>query len=310
MISPSVRTVGMFGAVVAVLSMVASLSTGQTRPEPRPSEWPWTPARLPDGQPNIQGFYIPPEWGQPFERVDNAPVPSKAATEFHRTFIEESSFSEIPLSKNTNPIIVDPPEQRPPYLPWAQAARRFIQKSDGELGPLRRKLLNPRSRCLPLGLPNAHWPHPHSAVQILQRRGAVVFLHEPNHQYRVVPLDGGPHPGPDIKLWMGDSRGKWEGNTLVVDVTNFTERTWLWGGAVFHSDALHLIERFTPLAAGVIEYEATIEDPKVFSKPWKIRFVPYKKAPPDQELFEFACHEGNRSLEDAFGADTKHSANP
>src|SRR5205809_587984 len=83
-----------------------------------------------------------------------------------------------------------------------------------------------------------------------RRLGHVVFLHEPNHHYRMVPLDNRPHPGPKIKLWMGDARGRWEGNTLVVDVTNFNERAWLWGDAIFHSDALHLVERFTPTADG------------------------------------------------------------
>jgi hypothetical protein len=101
---------------------------------------------------------------------------------------------------------------------------------------------------------------------------------------------------------MGDSRGHWEGNTLVVDVTNFTDKTWVMGEiggegmsvGSFHSPALHMIERWTWRDADNIDYEATIEDPNVFTKPWKMRFGVWKRAPKGYENYEYACHEGNR----------------
>ncbi len=112
-----------------------------------------------------------------------------------------------------------------------------------------------------------------SDLQILQPPGHVVFLAGFNHSYRVVPLDGRPHLPENVKLFMGDSRGRWEGNTLIVDVTNNNDKTWLDVIGSFHSDALHVVERFTVVDARTINYEATIEDPKVYTRPWKLALV-------------------------------------
>src|SRR5260370_41420913 len=99
---------------------------------------------------------------------------------------------------------------------------------------------------------------------------------------------------------MGDSRGHWEGNTLVVDVTNFNDKTWLDMSGTFHSDALHVAERFTIVDPNTLNYEATIEDPKVFTKPWTLTIV-RKRAEQGYELFEYACQEGNHALESMLG---------
>jgi hypothetical protein len=123
--------------------------------------------------------------------------------------------------------------------------------------------------------------------------------------HRVVHLDGRSHPGPAVQLWMGDSVGRWEGNTLVVDVTNFTDKTWLIGdggsegmsNGSFHSPALHIVERLTMVDADTIDYEATVEDPNVFTRPWTIRYPLFDRAGKGYELFEYACHEGNRTLD-------------
>ena len=144
-----------------------------------------------------------------------------------------------------------------------------------------------RIRCLPAGTPRGTFFSYYNGWQIQQPPGQVVILYEHNHLYRVIRLDGSPHPGPNIQLWMGDSIGRWEGNTLVVDVRNFTGKTWVVGDlggegmhtGSFHSPALHVVERFTFVDADNIDYEATIEDPNVFTKPWKLGFRVFSRAP-------------------------------
>ena len=141
--------------------------------------------------------------------------------------------------------------------------------------------------------------------QILQPPGHVVFLIAFSHSYRVVPLDGRPHLADDIKLFMGDSRGRWEGNTLVVDVTNNNDRTWLDGIGSFHSDALHVVERFTVVDATTIDYEATIEDTKVYTRPWTLALRLERVHEKDYELWEEACYEGERDVPHILGNQTR-----
>ncbi len=138
-------------------------------------------------------------------------------------------------------------------------------------------------------------------MKILQTPGQVIMINEFNHTYRVIPLDGSPHIGSDIKLWMGDSRGHWEGNTLVVDVTNFNEHSWLDIVGSFHSDALHVVERWTFVNADRIDYEVTLEDPKVYARPWKL-LVNHGRMDDDYELWESAIWEGNNAVEVILGA--------
>ena len=181
------------------------------------------------------------------------------------------------------------------------AKKTYIRNNPYE----RKAFIDSRVRCLPAGTPRGIFSSSYNGWQVLQPPGHVVILYEHNHLHRVIPVDGSPHPGSDIQLWMGDSRGRWEGNTLVVDVTNFTDKTWVVGelggegmsAGSFHSPAMHLVERFTIVGDGRIDYEATIEDPNVFARPWKIAFPVWKRAPDDYVLFEYACHEGNRSTE-------------
>src|SRR5439155_4752070 len=112
----------------------------------------------------------------------------------------------------------------------------------------------------------------------------------------VIPLDARPHIDPKIHQFMGDSRGHWEGDTLVVDVTNQVARTWFDIAANFHSDRIHVAERFTAVNENTIDYEATIEDPKVYTQPWKIAYPIARNLTPNYELMEHACWEGERDL--------------
>ena len=128
-------------------------------------------------------------------------------------------------------------------------------------------------------------------VQLFQTPGYVVLLNEMNHDARIVPLDGRPHVGQDIRLWLGVSRGRWESNTLVVDTTNFNDKGWWsWGDG---GSERHLVERFTRVDADTITYEFTVADPMTFTIPWSAA-MPMKRT--EGPVFEYACHEGNYSL--------------
>lgn len=196
------------------------------------------------------------------------------------------------LSRRTS-IIVDPPDGKiPPMNAEGRkraAARAAERKLHGQFdGPETRPL---SERCIiwpstgPPMLPGAY----NNNIQIQQGAGYVGILLEMNHDLRVIPIDGPPHPGPKIRQYMGDSRGHWDGKTLVVDTTNFTGKTNFHGA----SEDLHVTERFTRLDENSILYQFTVEDAKTWDKPWSGELMLAKTEGP---LFEFACHEGNYGM--------------
>jgi hypothetical protein len=126
-----------------------------------------------------------------------------------------------------------------------------------------------------------------------------VLAYEYNHVTRVMYTDGRPHVGKKVRLYMGDSIGHWEGDTLVVDTTNFNDKTSLGRTIPFHSEDLHTMERFTLVSPNVIDYQITVEDPKLFTKPIKI--AAYFTSAKDTEPMEFACAEGSQTLPNIFG---------
>ena len=127
----------------------------------------------------------------------------------------------------------------------------------------------------------------------------MVLIYDQNHPFRVIPLDGPPHPEQNIKLWMGDSRGHWERNTLVVDVTNNNSKSRLSNEGDFASDKLHIVERYTFLDANNMTYEATMDDPTVYTRPWTIRASMHRahRKEPGYEQWENTCHEGERDAD-------------
>jgi hypothetical protein len=144
-------------------------------------------------------------------------------------------------------------------------------------------------RCITFGVPRLggnFGAGPYSYYQIFQTPGYVVLYPEIIHDPRIIPLDGRPHLPQSVRQWNGDSRGRWEGKTLVVDTTNFSAKSYYMGSA----ENLHLIERFTRTAPGTIKYEITVDDPATWTKPWTA--VIYLKQTQDK-IYEFACHEGN-----------------
>jgi hypothetical protein len=186
-------------------------------------------------------------------------------------------------------IVIDPPDGRIP--PMQTTARRLAPvggfAAGGFSGPEDLSLWN---RCITLTLPGVTFPTVYNAnTRLVQGPGYVAITYEMIHDTRVIPIGQTPHVSPSIRQYFGDSRGRWEGNTLVVDVTNFSPKNNYRGSG----DALHLIERFTRVDATTMRYEVTIDDPATWTRPWTAALDMRTQT---QGLFEYACHEGNYAM--------------
>ncbi len=183
-------------------------------------------------------------------------------------------------------VIRDPANGK---IPYRADARVTAQRNLRE-----RATSDPLLACFQPGLPRATLlPEP---FQIFQKPDRVIIVYQHVHAYRVIFTDGRPHYDDGIEFYMGDSRGRWEGNTLVVDVTNFKPETWLDGAGTFHSAKLHVIERYTRTAPNVLRYEATIEDPEVFERPWTIRVDLGRRTEPNFQLVEHECERDGKGV--------------
>lgn len=240
---------------------------------------PFNPPRTPEGTPDLQG-----RWGGPSGGDD----------------IEEHPYVDV-SSPPEETYLSDPPGGKIPYQPWALAvqAEHRAGLARGWPGEKARLYADPQTFCL-YSVPRATY---RGGFEIVQVPGYVVILYNFGHYYRFIPTDGRPHEeGGNVKLWMGNSRGSWEGNTLVVDVTNLNGRNWLDQVGNFFSDNAHVVERFRLADANTIDYEVTIDDSKVFTRPWTIR-LPLRRARGASgdayadETWENACHEGNEATE-------------
>jgi len=166
-----------------------------------------------------------------------------------------------------------------PYLPEAAAKKKENFAN--------RLTLDPEVKCFLPGVPRAtYMPYP---FQIVQSRNTILFSYEYASAVRTVNMEKAP-PAP-IDSWMGWSNGRWEGETLVIDVTGLNDQTWFDRAGNFHSDALHVVERYTPRSPGTLSYDALIDDPKVFSRPWKMSMILYRHEEPNAQLLEFKCVE-------------------
>ncbi|MBI4888260.1 MAG: hypothetical protein HY824_14295 [Acidobacteria bacterium] len=167
-----------------------------------------------------------------------------------------------------------------PYQPWALARKK--EHYD------KRAALDPDAKCYLPGVPRLmYMPFP---FQIVQTPGELTMLYEYVHAVRYVFTNGMPHPRGPIEWWLGDSRGRWDGDTLVVDVVHFNDQTWFDHAGNFHSEALHLVERYTPLDADHIQYDVTVEDGKVFTRPWAMSMVLYRRREKNAQLFDYECY--------------------
>ena len=201
-------------------------------------------------------------------------------------------------------LVVDPPDGRVPALTAAARAKVAARNADNRErpadGPENRSL---QERCLSFnaGPPINLGPY-NNYVRLFEMPKAVVIFTEMIHDARIVWMDGRPHLPPHVKLWLGDSRGRWDGNTLVVDTTNYNDKGWITTAAaggrikgIRQSESLHVVERFTRIDRNTIDYQATIDDPKTFLRPWTVAIPLHRN--PNYRLYEYACHEGNRAVE-------------
>jgi hypothetical protein len=167
-----------------------------------------------------------------------------------------------------------------PYQPWALAKQKenFVKRMTAD----------PETQCFLPGVPRIMYtPLPFQIVQVPTK---MVMLFEYAHAIRHIYTNGNEHPPGHIDWWLGDSRGRWDGDTFVVDSIHFNEDTWFDRAGNFHSDELHVVERFTPMGPDHIAYQVTIEDPKVFTRPWKMSMPIYRRKEPNVQLLEYECY--------------------
>jgi hypothetical protein len=189
---------------------------------------------------------------------------------------------------NRTSLITDPPDGRIPALTPAALRRAAAEAAARPLLPAGPEDRSLSERCITFGVPRTQ-PAYMSYYEIVQSRDAVVFRMETIHDARVIPLDGRPHPGRRIQNWLGDSRGHWEGETLVVDTTNFSPKSNFRGA----HENLHLVERFTRVSPDRLQYEFTVEDETTWTRPWSA-MIPFQRS--RAPIYEYACHEGNLGL--------------
>jgi hypothetical protein len=304
-------------AVIAFTTAHVPAQAGQKTVTPKK----WTPARTADGHPDLQGTFdfatatplerpaslagkavLTDAEAAAYEkqqlenrkRIDDAPPPGQVGG--YNEFWYE--FGTKVVGDRRTSLITDPPDGRlPPLLPDAQ------KRADERRARLRRLADGPEDRdaserCL-LGYNSGPPMIPvgyNQNVQIVQTHDYVMVHNEMVHTARIIPVDGPPHHPAAFRSWSGDSRGHWEGDTLVVETTNFNDKTWNqfsgWSWAV--DDNLHLVERFSLVDADTVRYEFTVTDPTVWTKPWSAA-VPLRRT--SNLMYEYACHEGNEGME-------------
>ena len=221
------------------------------------------PPRTKDGLPDITGF-----WSRLVSTEDIQDRP------------------EVVGQSAQKSLIVEPADGKIPYLPWAAAQKTTNLE----------KYISPTAFCDVPGVPRMTYNF--GKWQVLEGPKQIVFMPEAAGAVtrRVIPTDGRAHVPSSIKLWMGDPVGRWEGNTLVVDVTNLNGKTWFDAAGDFQTENVHVVERFTLIDKDTMLYVADIEDASMYSRPWKIAFPIPRYQGDDLEIWEIGCHEGNRAV--------------
>ena len=307
-------------AWLLTISIAIALGTPGTAQQPSGTEHPsrpWTPARTSWGDPDLGGVWTSDNnFSVPLERpadvagkamLDGADLENalRARARMIAAVADGGPvgagpshwYENLTARSRRSSLIIDPPDGRLPAL-TAEAQQRAAQAAVARRGRGPADSWEDRSlwdRCITVGLPSVMFPTGYNNnVQILQAPGYVTVTHEMMHDTRIIPLDGRPHLSPAIRQYLGDSRGRWDGNTLVIDVTNFHPNTNYRGSG----ETLHLVERYTRTAKDGLRYEVTIDDPHTFERPW----TAVLDLAPQGRMYEYACHEGNRGLENVLSA--------
>jgi hypothetical protein len=285
----------------------------------------WTAPRTVDGQPDLQGFWLvntatPLERpkaleGRPFLTDEEVAELTKRAERIFKggnsdfgggDAVFNSAFNDVKQFRNPNGTetsvgmiervfdnrtsqIVDPPDGRIPALTPAALQRQAAARAAAQRPAAGPEEMSNSYRCITTGVPKLgglYGAGHFSYYQILQTREYVVVATETIHDARIIPLTPRPHLPPTLRQWNGDSRGRWEGNTLVVETTNFSPKSNFMGS----SEHLHLVERFTRVSPDTIDFEMTISDATTWTRPWTA-MVPLRRT--RDRIHEFACHEGN-----------------
>jgi hypothetical protein len=279
----------------------------------------WKAPRTPDGHPDMQGVWTHGT-ATPFER------PATLGTKAFYTEAEAADVARQAAARRANPptaragdvggdneafvdgdysylrtrqtsIVVEPADGRLPFRPEAEKKREFNTTNRDDY-----ETMSPWDRCITrsptLMLPGGY----NNGIRIVQTPGFAMIEVEEIHEARIIPTDGRPHVDPTITAWTGDPRGHWEGDTLVVDSTNYTDRGWISTHAgsgrlrgAPNSTALHMVERFTMIDQNTIQYDMTVDDPQTFTQPWRASLLLNRSD--DYKIYEYACHEGNAAIE-------------
>jgi hypothetical protein len=226
----------------------------------------FTPPRTPDGKPDLAGL-----WRR-----------RAAAHE------DLEAHPKNPDDSGGPSVVVDPPDGKVPMQPWSDAKRRENAQ----------KFLHHNAACYLSGVPTTMYMT--GLYQFLQTATHLVVLSEEAHAYRVIPFDGRPHIGKDILLFQGDSRGRWDGNTLIVDTTNQGGQSWLDQRGRFYTEEARMTERFTLVDANTLHYSVTVDDPNVYTRPFTLAVAFRRNTAEGVEVWEEACHENNEESMEQF----------
>jgi hypothetical protein len=309
-----VAIAAIFSASSRLFGQTASVDTSSSKAAAKK----WTPPRTPDGQPDLQGIWLNATitaFERPKEFEGRATMTEQEAAAVERRAADNrvdrppsegdvGNYNQLWLDPGTKVVstrqtslVVEPSDGKVPLSPSGEAKRDFnlAHNADSYV------YMSPWDRCITRGLPGGMFPAGYNnAYQIVQTPGYVLILSEMIHEARIIPLRSNHLPGA-ITQWNGDSIGRWDANTLVVDTINYNGKGWITTSAasgrikgVPQSQALHVVERFVRSAPDTIMYDVTIDDPNEYTQPWKVA-IPLSRDE-HYQIYEYACHEGNEAV--------------